>query len=603
MNEFTIQETIRRQLLISTAQTLQRESLPFDEIRHLQSNFLEEFKAIYADPAERKALLHNFSQIFYRHTDGSYTQRAGLFEGNALSDGRRFGGMSATYAPDIPPDEDIKIRLTLAYILSYKYGSSVKGRFFNFYGVLPEKGFPIFQASDIAKVFTYSGPDALKLETYEFYYRGFDKSNEGTVFTRMYWDPSNSAWMTTIATPDVADESGRHRIMACVDVLLDDLMRRTAKPPIEGAYTTVFQADSEGTLIYHRGLTTAIKSSGGKASIRSLKLAQDYAVLTAGLAAKPGQVSLVTTADEIVAVGAIPRTPWLLSVHYPKALMRPAIAQNLAILITLGIVTLLVEIFILRSILQKQVATPLFRLIHAARQIGLSKVRLDKDSLPMRSNDEVGELAHEFATMAERVRDAHEQLEIKVQERTAALEEANSKLLSMSMTDAATGIANRRRFDQVLASEWQRAQRTGSSLALAMIDVDWFKHYNDRYGHQAGDECLRSVARILAVQVARVTDLVARYGGEEFAVIAPVTGRDGALPLAQRLCAALESAALPHETSPFGHLTVSVGVAVAAPAEGGAPEDLMTRADTALYRAKAQGRNQAVLADAWESMT
>jgi diguanylate cyclase (GGDEF)-like protein len=130
-----------------------------------------------------------------------------------------------------------------------------------------------------------------------------------------------------------------------------------------------------------------------------------------------------------------------------------------------------------------------------------------------------------------------------------------------------------------------------------MIDVDWFKKYNDHYGHQTGDDCLRSVAQILEAHALRAGDMVARYGGEEFVLIATTIHPDKALQHAQALCHALEKMALPHTESPFGYVTASIGVAVMAPAEGLSPEDLLKQADQALYRAKAQGRNRAVLAD------
>lgn len=586
---------MRNQLALSTEMKLQRESLPFKEIKELQTNFLKEFNDMYAKPAMRRQLAQDFDRIFYRHEDGSYTQRPGLFEGNPLPDGRQFAEMSATYAPDIPPDDDIKARFALSYILSRKYGSSVKGRLFNFYGVVPEKGFPIFQAADIAKVFTYSGADALKLETYEFYYRGFETPAGDTIFTSVYWDFSNNALMTTVATPDVAGTPGKHKILACVDVLLDELMQRTATPPIQGSHSTIFQADADGTLIYHPGYTDVIKSSEGKASVKSLKLEGHYPLLEASRSAAPGKVSLVTTPDEIIAVGIIPETPWALAVHYPKSLMRPAILQNLAIVIALGVLTLLVEIFILRSILQKQVAQPLLRLMHAMRRIGRSDCeRVNLGVLPTESRDEIGTLAREFASMASRVQDAHQELGRKVQERTAALEEANRKLTEMSATDGLTGIANRRRFDATLTNEWNRAVRSGGTLALVLIDVDHFKKYNDHYGHQAGDICLRSVAGILKANARRAGDLAARYGGEEFAVIVPDADAEAALTLAQRICEAVEAMQIPHAESSLGRVTVSAGVAAFVPDNAGAPEMLVKEADLALYSAKNAGRNRAV---------
>ncbi|MGF6400260.1 PAS domain S-box-containing protein [Pseudomonas frederiksbergensis] len=418
VNSTSIEREVTGQLLLSTEQTLQRESLPFREIKDLQRNFLEEFKQTLALPGMRARLMDDFEQIFYRHDDGSYTQRPGLFEGEPLADGRRFARMSATYAPDIPPSDDTRARFALSYLLSYKYGSSSYGRLFNFYGVVPEKGFPIYQDADIAKVFSYSGPDALELETYEFYARGFGTSGNETLFTRMYWDFSNNAWMTTIATPDVADASGKHQILASVDVLLDELMTRTAKPAMQGAYSSLFIADDEGTLIYHPDAMEQVKSSAGKASIRSLDMIRSFPLLNVASALTPGHAQIIQTRDDIVAMGRIPDTPWVLAVHYPRTLMTPAIVDNLMIVVALGLLTLLVEILILRSILQKQVAIPLFRLIAATRQLGAGKERLCPTQLPIQSADEIGELARAFGNMAERVQGTHDHLEHEVRDRT-----------------------------------------------------------------------------------------------------------------------------------------------------------------------------------------
>lgn len=596
VNLSSIEGAMTQQLLLSTEQTLQLESLPFREIKDLQQNFLNDFKDIRNRAGIGATLIQDFNQIFYRHEDGSYTQRPMLFEGKPLADGRRFAGMSATYAPDNPPDDDTKARFALSYILSHKYGSSTKGRLFNFYGVVPEKGFPIYQDADIAQAFTYSGPNALKLETYEFYERGFGTPGNSTLFTHMYWDLSNNAWMTTIATPDASDASGRHHILACVDVLLDDLMKRTARPFVQGAYSVIFTGDSEGTLIYHPDFMDQVKNSEGKASIQSLKISNDYPLLSAIPTLTPGKATVVQAPNDIVAAGIIPGTPWVLAVHYPRALMTPAILSNLAIVIVLGLLTLLVEIFILRSILQKHVAIPLSRLMRATRLVGLSKERLGHDTLPTQLTDEIGELARDFANMADRIQNSHEQLELQVQDRTAALEEANRQLQVLSTTDGLTGLANRRHFDDALLTEWRRSQRAGTLLSLMLIDVDYFKQYNDHYGHQAGDDCLRIIAKTLEAHALRAGDLVARYGGEEFALITTTRHAEKALQHAQALCAALEQMALTHALTPAGCITASIGVAVTVPAEGRTVEYLLKQADLALYCAKAKGRNQAVLA-------
>ncbi len=189
------------------------------------------------------------------------------------------------------------------------------------------------------------------------------------------------------------------------------------------------------------------------------------------------------------------------------------------------------------------------------------------------------------------------ELESLVAARTKELEASNAKLAALSSTDGLTGISNRRGFDDALASEWKRAARNGYPLALAMLDVDHFKSYNDHYGHQAGDQCLRTVANLIATHGRRTSDLVARYGGEEFTLLAPATDREHALLLARGICEALEKLALPHAKSPYGVVTISIGIAAVVPNEDGNPEMLVQSADRALYRAKQAGRNRAVMAD------
>ncbi len=183
------------------------------------------------------------------------------------------------------------------------------------------------------------------------------------------------------------------------------------------------------------------------------------------------------------------------------------------------------------------------------------------------------------------------ELEALVEERTRALEEANAKLEFLSNTDGLTGIANRRNFDQALAVEWNRAQRSGSPLSLILLDVDHFKHYNDQYGHLAGDDCLCAIASALSLGGQRASDVTGRFGGEEFVVLLPDTSADGALEIARRIRQEVMDLALPHADTEAGVVTVSLGVASLAPAQQHGPAMLLREADAALYRAKQSGRN------------
>jgi diguanylate cyclase (GGDEF)-like protein len=186
-----------------------------------------------------------------------------------------------------------------------------------------------------------------------------------------------------------------------------------------------------------------------------------------------------------------------------------------------------------------------------------------------------------------------------VAERTAALETANHRLHHLATVDGLTQTLNRRSFDEILEREWQRSRRQQQPLGLLLCDVDFFKRYNDCYGHQAGDDCLRLIARLLQQTLKRGEDCLARYGGEEFAAILPDTDAAGATHIAALIHEAVRRAAIAHSHSPVSSaITVSIGIGSRIPGHGAdSPQQLVETADRALYRAKREGRNRSVVAD------
>ena len=177
------------------------------------------------------------------------------------------------------------------------------------------------------------------------------------------------------------------------------------------------------------------------------------------------------------------------------------------------------------------------------------------------------------------------------------LNAANKELQRLSTTDGLTGIANRRLFDHLSVREWRRCERMKKPMALVMVDVDFFKKFNDTYGHQAGDECLKAVAAQVARAAPRASDLAARYGGEEFVLVLGETTIDGAKWVANNIRQRVQDLQMPHIASNIGHVSVSCGVASVLPLEGQEFDTLLKLADEALYKAKEQGRNTVVCAE------
>ena len=238
-------------------------------------------------------------------------------------------------------------------------------------------------------------------------------------------------------------------------------------------------------------------------------------------------------------------------------------------------------------IIMSRLMNPLHRLHRHIQKIRTGKIY---EEVPQHyRQDEIGDLGNAFnALMRERCDAAMELDQARVN-----LERLNKTLERLALEDDLTGLANRRRFDLALQEEFGRAMRGGFSLALIMIDVDYFKQYNDIYGHQAGDQCLRKVGRAIKSQQTRMGDLMARYGGEEVAILLPGSDQPGALAVAERVLVAVRQLNLKHEGNPTRIVTISAGVAALIPLRDVDPADELLRlADRALYLAKQQGRDR-----------
>lgn len=291
----------------------------------------------------------------------------------------------------------------------------------------------------------------------------------------------------------------------------------------------------------------------------------------------------------------MPETEWIVGVQIEaEEIGLPTQQLALALLISF-----VLSAFIMTWLLNR-FSRPFFQdmeaLNQAVRRVGDGY--FDIEVLSSRE-DELGALSGAFAQMAKNLAVLDEkqtryrmELEEKVRERTQKLREQNAKLERLTITDCLTCVGNRRHFDQVLYEEIMRANRTHTQLCLMLLDVDFFKAYNDCYGHPAGDECLRRIAFVMTQCAQRSIDLVARYGGEEFTLVALDTDLSGAKSVAGQIQLLLDEQNIEHKESPFGRVTVSIGICVMSPDAGFSAEALIEAADAALYKAKEGGRNR-----------
>lgn len=228
----------------------------------------------------------------------------------------------------------------------------------------------------------------------------------------------------------------------------------------------------------------------------------------------------------------------------------------------------------------------------------LAQQQLQLQNQQLREAIEQAEAANRALLIAEqKLATYSENLEREVAERTLALAKANQKLRELSELDELTGIANRRKFDDIWQYECNRVSRLGTTLAVIMVDIDHFKDYNDYYGHQSGDVCLQQVAKTMESKVQRTSDLVARYGGEEFVVVLSGIAEVDARQMAESIRASVESLAIPHlKNTAAPVVTISLGLAFWSTNTKHNSYTLLAEADSRLYQAKRAGRNQVVYA-------
>ena len=437
----------------------------------------------------------------------------------------------------------------------------------------------------------------------------------------------NSPWLTSLAAFDAqgfprcastehlarisfADRDYFQEALAKQDFAVSDYIvgRVTGKPVLVVAYPIILGGEAETVMVASIDLASMNQIAAEAVSAEGtevLLLDGELTVLAAhpeadtwvgrNLRSQPGFAAAIESSAETMATASLDGRERLVGrarlgdTDATLAVMLPLdqvvrIASIRAwrefVTIVIGGTILLAAIWLGGEML---VVRPIRSLTRGAEILGAGEfaINIPTEGLP----PELRRLAETFNAMAERLDD-----------REARLREANQALASLAAKDPLTGLANRRAFDERMASEWSRARRERKPLALLMIDVDHFKSFNDAYGHLEGDSCLRHVAAVMEGCARRGGDFAARIGGEEFALILPGASRSAAATVAEHLRGAIAGLGIEHEKVQEGHVTISAGVAATTTASAESPDFLINQADAALYEAKWGGRNKVCLA-------
>lgn len=284
---------------------------------------------------------------------------------------------------------------------------------------------------------------------------------------------------------------------------------------------------------------------------------------------------------------------WIVVVVVPEHDVMAQIYRNTVMTIVLSVVAFLLTVC-LGLFITHQVSQPLLQLSAMAKKIARGDW---EQGVVINSSDAIGDLSQSFTLMADQLQESFMTLEKRIEERTSELQQANQALEKMAHTDGLTQTANRRYFDDYLKDVWLRLAQDESPLTLILCDVDYFKSYNDTYGHQEGDRCLQQIAKILLAVVRHPADLVARYGGEEFAIVLSNTAGDAAIAIAKRIRSTLQQSCQAPQSSFKRKVTLSMGITTLYPASDRSIVELIKVTDRCLYEAKAMGRDRYVFHD------
>lgn len=554
--------------------------------------FRDSYLASYGDPQTLPT--RSFDQVFVRHNDGSIRSRRIFFTGTHGADGLPQSGNSAFIGTrHAPLDADLRRRIMLSLQMVSSHGPAWREPATNLYALFPE---------NVAVVHWPGVPWGLEIPSDSFFAEepiggaSFGRANPGrkAVWSELYPDEVSHRWMVSHQLPVYL----RDRFILSVgeDIELNELVARLDRDhPIGG--TNLLLAKT-GRLIARPQRASARPggSAGEAAYVKEIyNRIRSQGPAAPGAAGETGIV-MSKTLDAYIGYGSLAGPDgWFVTI-YPRSLVAASARDAARGLLILGLMSFALMTLVVVSVLRQRVAGPIGQMKVASERVSegeFEAVASGSVPLPVGQNNEIGLLAISFRGMAKTIGTHHQQLEATVAARTRDLQAANVELEKLTFKDALTGAYNRRGFDRDLMIAIEDVRRGTEVVALMLCDIDFFKLYNDTYGHPAGDGALYRVSS--GASEAAPSARLYRYGGEELALILRAGCYADCLQTAADVVRAVAGLDLPHRASNHGRVTISAGLAEIS-ADCAGPEAIIAAADANLYRAKREGRNQLISA-------
>ncbi|GAB7079526.1 sensor domain-containing diguanylate cyclase [Megalodesulfovibrio paquesii] len=569
----------------------QQENQPFLDASDKLSFFRDEFLRLYTSGLRFSD--EDFWRQYFVDKDGATRMREAYFQEQFDPHLGRVWGMSSFIGNNQPVDSvDFRRRLLLANILVSRYGPAWQAEGM-LHASFPENALTIFSPDDPWGLKARPDLPMNELGTIKATLQSVNPERT-PVWTGLYYDETAARWAITFELP--VDYQGRHLINPSLDMPLEAIMLRLEVSHPAGASNLIVSKD--GYLIAHPGtLSNELKKQGqlSMEKIDNPDIVRMYHVIANSPASAEQGVFLVEDEQggNYLFVAPLAGPGWWFVTVYPKALIASEANHTAQIVLALGFLLFVLYSLVVYSITVRQVEQPLQRLQHAVSLVADGQHEAVVQSprlLPLEQQNEIGQFATMFQEMCKDVMESQANLQHVVEHRTQELEDAVAKLRALSLLDGLTGIHNRRSFDRDLAAVFAQAGFGVESFNLMLMDVDNFKHYNDMYGHTAGDEVLRKVAETIAASI-RKEDRVYRYGGEEMTILFNTTDAEAAREFSTRILDAVQALRIPHAGSPHDVVTVSAGLVAFDPSFPSATA-MVDAADARLYAAKARGKNQ-----------